>query len=1062
MSAESQSDSGREPRQATLWRRVRRLFRWTRIVILTVLLFGAAVLLWCNYVRVPAPITSLITAQLRERRINVEFSHLRLRGFRQVTARDLRFSHSASNDFPRFEAQSADLLLDSGKLRRGEIEIAGLRLEQGRLSIPIHATNEAPRFLTVSNVATEIDFLPGDAIRVNSVTMEALGAKAYAAGMLRNLGTYKPPRARAGGGGWQHWKRELREIHDLAETLQFTEPPVISLRLSADASDLSGMRGAVSIHAGPARSEWASFERLRIVSGIFNARTNTDVAARFQLEVAELRTLWGSLSGGQVQAETVWSAHMDRLITNSLSLSLAEAESSWGRFENATASVGSWHEPNGPGLRSKLSITTAPVEGRTYALGASELQAVVHHSLPFPSPAAWFRRLLHGTAPGAIDANFSGEWGFRASNSGFARASFDTLQLSGKIEHRPPAEPDSSAGPGFLRHTRIPWQLTVSNVLSEQIAVGTLESAGEWEWPRLSLTQLDARLYDGRMRGSAEIDLRSGQANASAEGGFDFKRVAQLLDRPVQRWLEQFSWTVPPFVQLNAAFRLPPWTNSWEEVEKTFLANLRMNGWLKGSGSFRGIPIQNAEGQFQFSDFVWHLPGLALTQSEGTTRLEYSGNVTNGNFSLQIDSQLDPGVLRSLLPEQERKGFDLVKFPYPPRLTGQARGNWDRKEEIIFKGQFAATNFLVRGKEVSEVAGDLSYSNLVIECWNVQARLGTGTVRAPFLRIDIPGEVMLVTNAISTADPYLAMSMVGPESYQAIDPYRFAVPPTVRINGLVPLRRVSKADLWFDVAGHEFSFWKFHIPHLAGQVHWRGDELWITNVAASFYNGRSAFNGYFLIHDRKAEQEDYADFQFSGTATNADLRLLVADLFGRTNHMEGILSGHLVVTSANSANTNSWNGYGQAVLSDGFLWNVPVFGVFTPVLDAAVPGASMSRVTSGQGNFSITNSVVHTRDLQVRTKAFRLNYDGSVDLRGKLDALVEAEIFRDAWLVGKVFSVVLWPISKAFEARISGTVAEPKTELRFFPRFLFAPIKTLNQLAAPQDSKKPPPEPARR
>jgi hypothetical protein len=343
------------------------------------------------------------------------------------------------------------------------------------------------------------------------------------------------------------------------------------------------------------------------------------------------------------------------------------------------------------------------------------------------------------------------------------------------------------------------------------------------------------------------------------------------------------------------------------------------------------------------------------------------------------------------------------------------------------------------------------------------AHMGTGLVRAPYVRMDIPAEVMFVTNVVSTVNPYDAMHMVGPEAYDAIDPYRFAVPPTVRVNGNVPLRKVSKADLWFDVAGEQFKFWKFNLPHLAGLVHWRAQELWITNVHASFYKGRASWEGYFLIHDG----EDRADFRFTGQATNAALKPLVADLFGMTNRMEGLFGGSLVITSADTANDKSWNGYGEASLRDGFLWEVPVFGVLTPMLDAVVPGASLSQVTAGAGQFQITNSVIHTRDLQVRTRAFRLNYEGSVDLDGRLDALVVAEIFRDTWLVGRVFSLALWPVAKAFEAKISGDATAPKTQLRYFPRFLLAPFKAIGALAPPKpadgkenkDEAKEPPRP---
>jgi hypothetical protein len=53
--------------------------------------------------------------------------------------------------------------------------------------------------------------------------------------------------------------------------------------------------------------------------------------------------------------------------------------------------------------------------------------------------------------------------------------------------------------------------------------------------------------------------------------------------------------------------------------------------------------------------------------------------------------------------------------------------------------------------------------------------------------------------------------------------------------------------------------------------------------------------------------------------------------------------------------------------------------------------------------------------------------------------------------VGKLFSMALWPVSKAFEAKVSGTVEAPKTDLRFVPKFLLAPFRALNALGVKKD-----------
>ena len=67
-----------------------------------------------------------------------------------------------------------------------------------------------------------------------------------------------------------------------------------------------------------------------------------------------------------------------------------------------------------------------------------------------------------------------------------------------------------------------------------------------------------------------------------------------------------------------------------------------------------------------------------------------------------------------------------------------------------------------------------------------------------------------------------------------------------------------------------------------------------------------------------------------------------------------------------------------------------------------------------------------------------------MDFEGNLNAKVEALLFRDTWLFGKIVSMALWPVSKVFEGKITGKLDDPKTTLKHFPKAVTAPIRTMN------------------
>jgi hypothetical protein len=193
------------------------------------------------------------------------------------------------------------------------------------------------------------------------------------------------------------------------------------------------------------------------------------------------------------------------------------------------------------------------------------------------------------------------------------------------------------------------------------------------------------------------------------------------------------------------------------------------------------------------------------------------------------------------------------------------------------------------------------------------------------------------------------------------------------------------------------------------------------------------------------------------TATDALLQPFAADLFLKTNRLDGRLSGTLVISNANTVDIQSWNGRGNLSLRDGLLWELPIFGIFSDVLNGMAPGLGSSRASAGTCTFGITNGIIRSDDVDIRSTGMRLQYRGTLDFQGQVNARVEAGLLRDMWLVGPVVSTVLWPVTKVFEYKVTGSLGDPKAEpvyvprLMFFPfQFPFPPIRTLKGLL-PED-----------
>jgi hypothetical protein len=73
---------------------------------------------------------------------------------------------------------------------------------------------------------------------------------------------------------------------------------------------------------------------------------------------------------------------------------------------------------------------------------------------------------------------------------------------------------------------------------------------------------------------------------------------------------------------------------------------------------------------------------------------------------------------------------------------------------------------------------------------------------------------------------------------------------------------------------------------------------------------------------------------------------------------------------------------------------------------------------------------------------------GTVDLDENVSARAKAQLLRNTPLVGSMMSTVLWPVSKAFECSIGGTLGQPKITPIYIPfsSVLTAPLHPIRTM----------------
>lgn len=1019
------------------------LWRWARVIAWSVLALLALAVTYLHLVGVPSGVKEMLQTELRSRGIDLQLGRVRLRGLRTFLIENVAVGNVASNS-PQFRITRAELQADPAALSQLKLQLDALEIHSSEFLVPLADT--AADSVSINGLTATIHF-PADgqwqierlAGRIGNAEINITARVAHPLAMRR----WFTPEPRAPSK--RNWQDELRKIAANLEQVQFSAPSNIQLHIDADGRNRSALKAHLTGSITGATTPWGKCTQLQLDGTLSPSGDTNQFHVTFRLAADAAEGEWGKVRGVQFAARADSSATDWQLITADWDATASEVKTAFaaGTGIKLDGSTRAESVANESKWNSELKLRSSVVSARSVHLRPVDLTAFLVHP-------ATNRLALDGTWH-AVGHQFESPWGRS-----------DRVELNGRIApaDRAPELPEPGAGPWeLLAPFVIDWTCNLASITSPKLKIDFLHLLGQWRAPRLSIEKLNAALYGGRFISSAELDIVNRELRSQATFDFDAHQIAPLLTTNAQRWLRQFAWETPPEVKAEVRLILPAWNNRHPEWRKEVLPTVQIAGEFSGTnGSFRKVPVSSARSSFTLTNLIWHLPDLTVTRPEGDTTLDYRWHMFAQDYIWKVQAQIDPTVLRPLLDPPQQRVLDDFKFHEPPRFTGEIRGRWHHREEIGVNGRLWATNFVFRDEHCTDVETTLHYTNLFLVLRDTTVRSGSQHATATGLGFDPIANHLYVTNAVGNLDPHRVTKVIGPKTQAAIEPYRFTDPPMIILNGRIPTHPKADADAHFNVRGQTFRYWKFRASDVSGDAYWRGDHLSISNLHANFYNGKLKWEGHFDFSARHG-----ADFNFRGNVLQADLATLAADLTGKSNRLDGILSGQFTITSANSKSPESWTGFARVRLRDGFLWSIPVFGAFSPLLDRIAPGLGGSRINAASATAIIERGRITTSDLELRSPAVRLQYVGWGDLAGRVDARVQADILRDAWAVGPIVSLAFWPLTKIFEYKVTGTINEPKSEPLYVPRFLTWPLQPFRAIrdvfTPPTPDPLPPPMP---
>ncbi len=983
--------------KSRFWRICRIYFRRFRIAVwlLILLLLGAC--LYVNQVGLPGFVKNPLLEKLRARGLDLQFTRLRLRWYQGIVAENVRFGQPDQPLSPSLTLAELQVRLNYHALTRLQIQIDSVMLRQGRLLLPLGQTNLPAKELALENIQSELRFLPNDQWMLDNFKAGFAGATIGVRGVVTNASLVREWKLFGEGQPTSVpvavWQNRLRRLADTFEQVHFSAPPELRLDIRGDARDLQSFSVVMVVAAPGADTPWGAVSQGRFTGRLFPTDSNGLYRAELKLQAADAQTRWANITNFQLGIRLSALAGLTNPVNGDLTLSAAQAQTPWVSGSNA--------------------LVTA--------------QWV--HSMTNPVPLSGHSRLRCDFA--------RTEW-----------ANGDGIQLAVDFERPAPADlPPADASWAWwtnLHPYALAWECRFKELRTSKLQAAALACGGSWRAPRLAVTNLQARLFDGQFALQGDLDVATRATSASLVSDFEPRRLAALLPESGVRWLDEITWEKPPRLNAEASFVLPAWTNREPNWRAELQSNLALAGEInfERGGAYRQLLVTSARSHFIYSNLCLRLPDLTVTRPEGGIAAVHQADGRTGDFYWRITSTVDPFCVRPLLDKTQQEAFELVSLTQPPVLEAEVWGRGQDSSRLGIKGRVALTNFTFRGDTFSGLQTAFQFTNELLQIFEPRVQTGSREANASGVAADFKAQFVYLTNAFSTVEPMVIARAIGPHIVRAIEPYRFDQPPTAHVYGTIPMHGNDGADLHFDLEGGPFHWWKFNLPQIRGHVHWAGERLTLSGVETDFYQGKAVGTARFDFLPKPG-----TDFQFAFATTNTLLQALMSDLFTSTNHLEGRLSGNLVVSSANTESWQTVSGYGEMNLRDGLIWDIPVFGIFSPVLNGISPGLGNSRASAAVCSFVITNGVIFSDDLDIRSTGMRMQYRGTVDLEGRLRARVEANLLRDMWLVGPLVSTVLWPVTKLFEYKVTGTLETPQSEPVFIvPKIVLLPFHPLRSL----------------
>ncbi len=416
------------------------------------------------------------------------------------------------------------------------------------------------------------------------------------------------------------------------------------------------------------------------------------------------------------------------------------------------------------------------------------------------------------------------------------------------------------------------------------------------------------------------------------------------------------------------------------------------------------------------------VPGLEVAAAAGGGELRVEGIFEDGVRG-KLQSTLDPVRLKSLFGPGAEPFFDSLAFPNGgPEVECRFQATGFGFDGLEVSGRIKAVGCSYKGVEIVELESGFELKGSEIHAPDLRVVRVEGEGRAD-VRHDFRSRMVWLKDARVRLHPQQAARIIGDKMEEYVAPYVFRDTPMITGSGRVDVDNMKDTDLQVRVVSpagmdHVFLGKPVWLSDLDADIHFKGALMEVRPRKAVTVFGGRAKGAIDVLLDARASYE--------AKVTLEDLNFgdLMRTYF-ENKEVKGRLNGHASLIGKFNG-MDKLTGWGDMTVLNGVLYNIPIFGAFSDVLNSIIPNLGYSEASRAQATFKIDEGNIRAEKIDVFSTAFALIGSGDYHfIRDEVDLSMRVNV---RGLPGVLF----FPVSKLFEYRGTGTLADTRWEPKAF------------------------------